>query len=357
MNMGNCFIPGSKVYKYQLIQKLGAGCFGQVWLAYDATIDKNMAVKIIPAGGALNISNFRESRTGSHFDHPNLVKVHYADVIQYDGQMFIIIAMDFLSHGSIVSKANSRGFIDLPCAINYMRNILFGLDHLHHLSFFHNDIKPNNILIGDAGQAVLSDYGITYTPSDSGTDHIKSYILHRAPETQEKNNVSVLTDIYQCGLTAFRIFSNINYFNDLFQRIGETAYEKLISSGALIIDSSFPPYVPTKIRNIIKKATAADPQSRYQTAYEMLEDFNKIAFPGYWTANASNQLIGKKRTSGNEFSFEITPCSKMRFNVTAYVYYAKSQRKNRISDFSASNLTKKNAEKLVNKFIKHVIEQ
>ena len=357
MNMEDCFISGSQVYKYQLINKLGAGSFGQVWLVYDTTIDKNMAVKIIPTREPVNISHFRESRTGSHFDHPNLVKVHYADIIQYKGEEFIVIAMDYLSRGSIVSKLNSLGFIDLPTAVNYMRNILFGLDHLHHLSFIHNDIKPNNILIGDAGQAVLSDYGITYTQSDSGTDHIQSYILHQAPETQMRNAVSIQTDIYQCGITAFRLFSNINHFSNLYNKIGNDAYNARIIAGNLITDTSFPPYVPTKIRNIIKKATASDPNMRYQTAYEMLEDFNKIAFPGYWTANATNQLIGKKRTSENEFSFEIIPCSKKRFNVMAYVYYPQSQRKNKISDFSNSNLTEMNAKKLVNRFIKHVIEQ
>ena len=352
-----CFSPGNQIYKYQLIRKLGEGGFGQVWLAYDATIDQNMAVKIIPAEMAVNISHFRESRIGSHFDHSNLVKIHYADVTQYGGLSFIVIAMDFLPQGSIVSKANSRGFIDLPVAVGYMRNILFGLDHLHHLSFFHNDIKPNNILIGNAGQAVLSDYGVTYTQSDSGTDHVQSYILHRAPETQTQNNVSVLTDIYQCGITAFRLFSDMNYFTNLISRIGRSAYEQLISSGKLITASSFQPYVPTRVRSIILKATSIDPASRYQSAYDMLEDFNKIAFPGYWTANEANQLVGKKRTSDNEFSFEVIPCSKSRFNVNAYVHYPKSGRKNRISDFSGNNLTKHDTEMFVKKFIRHVIER
>ena len=355
--MDICFVPGNMIYKYQLIKKLGAGSFGQVWLAYDTTIDKKMAVKFIPVSEQVNISHFRESRTGSHFDHSNLVKVHYADVIPYNGQDYIVIAMDYLSQGSIVSKANSRGFIDLPKAVSYMRNILFGLDHLHHLSFIHNDIKPNNILIGNAGQAVLSDYGVTYTQRDIETAHIQSYILHRAPETQERNDVSILTDIYQCGITAFRLLSNINYFSNMYNSIGREAYESLIMSGNLINDSSFPPYVPTKIRNIIKKATAIDSNLRYKTAYEMLEDFNKIAFPGYWTANDTNNLIGRKVSSGNEFSFEIIPHSRTRFDVFAYIYYPVSGRKNKISAFSKSNLTKTNADKLANKFIKNVIEE
>ena len=351
------FNAGEQIYKYQLIKKLGAGGFGQVWLAYDATIDKNMAVKIIPVEKSVDINLFRESRIGSHFEHSNLVKIHYADIVDFKNKSFIVIAMDFLSNGSIISKTNSLGFIEMPLAVEYMRNILFGLDHLHHMSFYHNDIKPNNILIGNAGQAVLTDYGVTYTQNESGSDNILSYLLHRSPETQRRNEVSIATDIYQCGVTAFRLFSSMNYFSNKALEVGEKEYERMILSGQLVAELPFAPYVPSKVKGIIKKAMAHNPAERYSSAYKMLEDFNKIAFPGYWTADANNRLIGKKRTSQNEYSFDITPCAKSRFNVAAYIHYQNSNRTNKISAFSSNDLSKREADKLIERFIRDVIER
>lgn len=346
---------GETIYKYSLIRELGSGCFGEVWLAYDATIDRTVAVKIIAASGPITIDRFKESRIGNHFDHANLVKVHYADIYNHNGQQLIVIAMDYLRHGSIQSAVNSMGFLPLPSAIQYMRNILFGLDHLHHLNFFHNDIKPNNILLGEAAQAVLTDYGVTCTPTDSGTNRVQSYLLHRAPETQNARTINALTDIYQCGLTAFRLFCGIGLLEDMHSSLGETSYIAALSSGNLIGDRNFPAFIPSKIKNIIRKSIALNPNDRYQTAMEMLRDFEQLSYPGYWTSDACNNLIGKKRNSSHEYSFEVIPSAKNEFNFIARVKYP-SGTINTISKFSKNGISKSEKQKLQKAFFKDIIE-
>ena len=346
------FVPESSVYKYVLKQRLGAGCFGEVWLSYDNTIGRDVAVKIVRADGPLTVDKFKEARIGNRFDHDNLVKVHYADVVNVEGENYIIITMDYLENGSILSQLNSRGFLPLPRALMVMRNILFGLDHLHNMGFYHNDIKPSNILVGGAGQAVLSDYGITRAAGE--TSDVLSYYLHRAPEILSGGDVGILTDIYQCGLTAFRLFCGVGLLDAKLKRDGAAKYNADILSGKLVSVKSFPEYVPSQIRHIIIKSISLNPVDRYQSAIDMRRDFEKLAYSGFWDSDASNQLIGRKIHNKNSYVFSEIPSKDRTFDFEAKVVYP-SGKSNRVTQFCKTRLSKSELSKVRHEYIKWVI--
>ena len=149
--------PGALLHnKYEPMQMIGGGNFGEVWLAKDHAVDHTYAIKILKPGVTV-VNQLREAQIGHAFTHNNLVRVHQADVLT-DGR--VIIAMDFLPDGPITTLANPANFLPLPLAIRTTVDTLQGLEHLHASSFFHNDIKPENILRGQDGQARLGDYGI-----------------------------------------------------------------------------------------------------------------------------------------------------------------------------------------------------
>ena len=345
------FATNCQVYKYTLKQRLGAGFFGEVWLAYDNAISKDVAVKIIKADGPITVEEFKEARIGNRFDHDNLVKVHYADVVDVGGRNFIVIAMDYLCEGSIVMHLNSRGFLPLPKALLVMRNVLFGIDHLHHLGFFHNDIKPSNILMGTAGQAVLSDYGISRRADD--ITNVQSYKLHCAPEILAGGNVSVCTDIYQCGLTAFRLFCGVGLLDAKWCKEGEGKYNQEIKLGKLVSKNDFPEFVPTRIRRIILKAISPNPRDRYQSAIDMRRDFEKLYYKGYWSSDEHNNLIGFQ--GKNVYSFDEIPIGKGLVNFCARVTYPSGQ-VNRITQFCKRNLARNELAKVRRKYIQWVID-
>lgn len=331
------FVPGTPIYKYVLKRCLGAGSFGEVWLSHDKTIDKDIAVKIVKADGPLTIDPLKEARIGNRFEHDNLVKVHYADVVNLLGENYIVIAMDYLEKGSILSQLNSRGFLPLPRALEVMRNILFGLDRLHYMGFYHNDIKPSNILVGGTGQAVLSDYGVSLR-ADEATNG-PSYYLHTAPELLSGGNINIHTDIYQCGLTAFRLLCGVDLLEARWSNAGQAQYVKDIQSGTLVTQKDFPEFIPSQVRRRILKAISRNPVERYQTAIDMQRDFEKLSYSGFWDSNEHNQLIGRKIQNKNIYVYNEIPSKSKTFDFEARIIYP-SGKSNRILQFCKQGITK-----------------
>ena len=153
LNSGDC------LYKYELQTRLGGGGFGDVWLARDHSISRDVAVKVLVTDATID-ERLREARIGNHLEHQNLVKMHYADVVQHHGVDIVIIAMDYHANGSIMNRVNAGNFMPIPDVTRFMVDILRGLEYLHELNLYHSDIKPQNVLIGTSNQGVLTDYGI-----------------------------------------------------------------------------------------------------------------------------------------------------------------------------------------------------
>lgn len=152
----------------------------------------------------------REAQIGNHLNHPNLVKVHYADIGKHKKVSLAIIAMDYHSDGSVLNHQNLCGFLPIPQARRYLTDVLRGLEYLHSQGYFHNDIKPSNILVGTNGEGILTDFGISsYSPDLQPTAPVSSYVIHLAPETINTGAISILTDIYQVGLTSFRLLNGL----------------------------------------------------------------------------------------------------------------------------------------------------
>ncbi|WP_171208877.1 MULTISPECIES: protein kinase [unclassified Ruegeria] len=153
--------PGDNVYKHTLKSKLGGGNFGEVWLAHDDALDQDFAVKLLDPSTTSIHSELQEARVGHKMDHDNLVKVHGADVVNFKGKQVVTLSMDYLPNGSALGLVNSGNFIPLGDAVRIIIDTLRGLEYLHELDIYHNDIKPQNILLGENGEAKLTDYGIS----------------------------------------------------------------------------------------------------------------------------------------------------------------------------------------------------
>lgn len=147
--------PGMTLYKYQLSSKIGAGSFGEVWLAHDLAVRREYAVKILQPGVSVD-ERLREAQIGNRLEHNNLVYIHQADVVPVSEEHAVILAMDYLPDGSVENLANPAGYLPLPTVLRIARDILQGLEYLHARSFYHNDIKPGNILLKIRGQSAHS---------------------------------------------------------------------------------------------------------------------------------------------------------------------------------------------------------
>lgn len=344
---------GGNIYKYGLIKRIGGGHFGEVWLADDNAIAQPLAIKIVDASTTSIDQELIEARIGNRMKHDNLVHVHSADVVQIGGQDAVIIAMEYLPSGSIASKTCSGNFVDIRSSVKAIIDILRGLEYLHDKGFYHNDIKPNNVLIGHGGEALLTDYGISEVTKNGQAIKPKcQYLPHKAPETFEDDLIDAKSDIYQVGMTLFRLVNGITLIGDAFNKSTDAEYEELVTTGKLLDEAGWQPFVPPALVRVIKKATHHNQEDRYSSALEMRRALEKLRFPGMWICSPTGDFEG---VCGNyRYRFEITNGNKSGF--TAFKMNNKSGRETRISALSASNLTAGGLEKARCKFMKAVVE-
>ncbi|MBV8675973.1 MAG: protein kinase [Planctomycetaceae bacterium] len=145
------------VGRFQLRELLGDGGFGEVFLAYDPRLDRDVALKV------LKLANpddrvvqrfFREARAAARLDHPNIVTVH--DAGHDDGRCWI--AYQYVA-GRTLSRPRDRR-MDVAAVARLIRDLADALDHAHRQEVFHRDLKPANILVDDRGRPHLTDFGL-----------------------------------------------------------------------------------------------------------------------------------------------------------------------------------------------------
>lgn len=337
--------------KYRLRQPIGRGSFGEVWLAQDQAVNHEYAIKVLNAGVGID-QRLREAQVGHAFTHNNLVRVHQADVAT-DGK--VVIAMDYFPNGSITTLANPGNFLPLPIALRTTIDMLQGLEHLHLHNFFHNDVKPQNILRGPQGQAKLTDYGIVGISTNGAPVQPSSwYVLHAAPETVAGNGIEARTDIFQTGLTLFRLLVGLSTLEAKFKSIGATAYANALTKGSLITRTDFPPFVPNAVCRTVMKSIDPDPAKRFQSALEMRRSLEKLSFAGYWTVNVSGMLYGED--ARYTYRFEYIPATGPNVSVSAFKTNKASGRETRVSQFTSRSMTEPAAKRMIAAFISAVIQ-
>jgi serine/threonine protein kinase len=347
-------IAGEVLYKYKLIERVGGGHFGEVWLAHDGTISKDVAVKILDERMAPAAASLREAHLGNRLNHQNVVRVHYADVVSNAGSKLVLIAMDYHPRGSIMSLVNSGNFVVMPKALTATIDVLRGLEYLHEQHLFHNDIKPSNILIGARSEALLTDYGIScLSPGLEPVEAPNAYALHRAPETTRTNTISVASDIYQVGLSLFRLANGIGLIREQKNRLGVVEFERLKTLGKVPAQQDYMPFVSKEIYRVISRATNPDHTQRFQSALEMRRALERVKQFGYWDTEPSGELYGILRQ--NKFTFLIDK-SRQGLSLTAYKENRESGRITKVSKFSSSGLSKTGLDQLKMSYFRAVVD-
>lgn len=262
-----------------ILQQIGEdeGKNSTVWLARDIQLNENLVLKKIKKD-SLNLAElgtyFLEAQMLNECSHPNIMPVRYAG----DDSEFVYLTMPFYSQGSLSSISKDR-FLSPLEIISHSLDFLNGLLFLHIKGLLHLDIKPTNILINNAGRAVLTDFGLSKYLNEQGfAQQGKVYISHATPQAFLHSERTVQDDIYNAGLTLYRLCCGDNIFYHQYQELLNAGIQPkdFISQGLFPNRNTYFPHIPKKLRNVIRKALSVDVKDRYQNVLEMINDLSKI---------------------------------------------------------------------------------
>jgi len=327
--------------KFRLIQRLGAGHFGEVWLAQDTALDVQRAVKFIPPDKVADHNNyFREAQLLKAAEHPNIVRVEEAGTMD-DGRVYV--AMEYLKNGSVEDEA-SGAYVPLIRVKRVMVGVLRGLQYAHDQGILHRDIKPANILVGESGEGKLSDFGLaipkgTQLNTSSFKDY--AYVLHMAPELHRKRSYSVATDIYAAGVTLYRLVNGDAYLPPP----GTADIPRLAMRGDFPDRSKYREFVPRPIKVLINRALNLEPTARYVSAEELRRALEHVAVEMNWNENPTGS--GMRWSCGRgHMIYEVERVRVSRGDWYVVVSKGRSKRKlRRIMRLCQYGLTKLDAER------------
>lgn len=328
---------------YDFKKRLGSGYFGEVWLAIDTGLQTERAVKLIPPDKVVNTKNFfHESQILKSAEHANVVKIEETGTMA-DGRLYV--AMEYLPKGSLEDEA-SGGYVDLTRAKRIMIDVLRGLEHAHSKNILHRDIKPANILIGKSNEGKLSDFGLSIpTGVDPKLFGMKGYMytLHVAPEIHKNEPYTVLSEIYSCGVTLYRLVNGDSYFPP----IPAAELNTKVIEGKYPDRKNYRYFITRPFKALINKCLNIDPSKRFQSVIELRHAIEQLDLCINW--NEKLLVNGMMwRCGHNNKAYQI----KMLFDTqSSYSVEVKkgSNRRNlrRIKALCFDNLNKSNAEQKV----------
>jgi len=301
-------LVGQTLGGYHLVEKLGQGGMATVYKAYESTLDRYVAVKVLPpffAGDANFAQRFkREAKAVAHLSHPNIIPIYNFG----EEKGITYIAMQLMQGGTL---KHPRGEV-YPAeeALRKLLPVLHALGYAHQRGIVHRDIKPSNILLTEDNWPVIADFGLVQMAEASarltGSGVGLGTPAYMSPEQGQGGRVDQRSDIYSLGIVLYEMVT------------GDVPFHADTPMAVLLKHISEPmpqahkanPNIPREVEAIILKATAKEPEKRFQSAEEMASAMEQALR----NIAAGREKVTEKKT---RFKAEAAPATKKAGKTTA----------------------------------------
>jgi serine/threonine protein kinase len=266
--------------KYRLLERLGAGGMGAVYLCEHILMGRRVALKVLPivqAEDPASLARFyREAKAVAQLDHPNIVRAY--DIDHEDKLHFLVL--EFIDGVNLHDFVKKNGTLAPARAAHFIRQAALGLQHADEAGIVHRDIKPGNLLLDRKGVVRLLDMGLARFFDDDGSAFARNYEQgysigtadYMAPEQTVDYGVDIRADIYSLGGTLYYLLVGKSPFQD------GTLPQKMIWHQVRQPKPvrAFRGDVPESMVRVLDKMMAKETERRYQTAAEVAADLEEF---------------------------------------------------------------------------------
>ncbi len=266
-------VPG-----YHLRTQLARGGMGAVYRAYQISMDRVVAVKVLAAKfteDTLFVQRFqKEARAAARLNHPNIVQA--IDVAESDGHWYFV--MEFVEGSALSALLRERGKLPPLEACGLIVQIARALEHASRFGMLHLDVKPGNILVTPAGCAKLADFGLARHMEDEDPIYAQKKVIfgtphYMSPEQIAGADLDSRSDIYSLGVTFYEMVTGHNPF------AAPTTREVLqqVKAGAVAPPHLAEPAVSEDVSLVIQKMMSPDREQRYRDPGQLLADLDALS--------------------------------------------------------------------------------
>ncbi len=275
--------PGTRLGPYEVLSSLGAGGMGEVYRAKDTRLDRDIAVKVLPAGSVGNEqaeARFeREARAIAGLSHPNICALH--DVGRHDNRAFLVME---LLEGETLHQRLARGPLEIGALVDHAINLADALDTAHARGLLHRDLKPANLFLTSRGQIKILDFGLAKAieSSDEATRTLEGPLTgagtglgtmgYMSPEQLRGETIDARSDLFALGVVLYEMATG----QRAFQGSTGAVVAHAILAEHPVAPRTIRPDLPVKLDETILKALEKDRDVRCQTAAELRADLKRV---------------------------------------------------------------------------------
>jgi Tol biopolymer transport system component/serine/threonine protein kinase len=306
---------GRSLLQYRIVEKIGEGGMGVVFLAEDSSLNRKVAMKFLPQemqqDSTARKRFLREARSAAALDHPYIC--HINEVGEAEGTDFIV--MEYVD-GQMLTDKFQRGRLSLKQVLQIAEEVLEALEAAHGKGIIHRDLKPSNIMLTQTGHAKVMDFGLAkqlipaggiQSQEESMTALTRSgmtlgTLAYMSPEQLRGETIDARSDIFSFGVVLYEMLAGVHPFK---KKTGMDTASAILNSVPQPL-SELRPDTPGLLQHIVKKMLAKDPKDRYPSMHdvrtdlrELMEESNRPARgnrrglkPLYWIAATALVVVG-----------------------------------------------------------------
>lgn len=262
------------IRSYQLVERIGKGGFGEVYRAYQSTVGREVAIKVIMPQYANHpdfIRNFEtEAKMVARLEHPFIVPLF--DYWREPSGAYIV--MRYLRGGTLKDEM-ADGAMSPHRVADILDNLCSTLWTAHRNRVAHRDIKPANIMMDDERRAYLSDFGLAITVGDDHYDHLVGTWLYMPPERIQTQKQTHTVDVYSLGIMTYQMLAGDYPFDrTTMQRLAQSHIKQILPP-----IEDYRHDVSPELNAVFQRATSKDPEARYEDIRVFAQIFRQIVQP------------------------------------------------------------------------------